>query len=307
MRISLRRVAIASIGVLSAQCAIAQASIPPDLHQLIGKKVIVGRMPLCMPKTYATNLTYAGKPAEFVSISVTMVASVSDQALKNMAPAVRSMVEDQRKGGTVLFRFAEGTELDTCVDQGYTQLAAGIELAPGETLPEVDVPATTVASSNSPTLPPGPLPNPATSAQECPVVIAQLSSDQGGMRDTLGEALTTSEFQRQLDETTHEGVATHYLDSRLRNVSQKPIAAIESVAIYMDRMGDQSATATLVTQNDKPIAPGKEFQSNYMDRAERTANGAGLVTLYVHRIRFQDQSLWQDNGSHSCSLSSKVK
>jgi hypothetical protein len=119
--------------------------------------------------------------------------------------------------------------------------------------------------------------------------------------------LTTSELQRQLDETLHEGEAKHFLDMRLRNSSPKPIAAVESVAVYSDRMGDESTRITLLSQNTKPIRPGKEISGSYMDRNERTLNGQGQVSLYVQRVRFQDQTMWQDNGSHSCSLSSEVK
>jgi hypothetical protein len=299
-------IAVAMRGSFAASIATAQTPLPSDLHRLIGKKVIVGRLALCTPKTYTTNLTYAGKPAELVSVTVTTVANISERALNQMTPTVRAMVEDQRNGGTVLFRFADGVELDTCVDQAYSQLVAGMELVPGETIAPIDVTPPAVPASTTNAVSSGPLPT-ALPAQDCPVMIVRLSSDQGGFRDTLGEALTTSEFQRQLDETTHGGESTHYLDSRLRNVSQKPIATVESVAVYTDRMGDQSTTVTLLTQNTKPIAPGKELQGNYMDREQRMANGTGQVLLYVHRIRFQDQSMWQDNGSHSCSFSSVVK
>ena len=41
--------------------------LPDDLNLLVGKNVIVGRLPLCVPNSYTANLAYAGKPATVVS------------------------------------------------------------------------------------------------------------------------------------------------------------------------------------------------------------------------------------------------
>jgi len=138
-------------------------------------------------------------------------------------------------------------------------------------------------------------------------VVTKVTSGDGGFGHALAEGLTTSEFQRQLDQTAHGGHSKHYLDMRMRNNSSKPIAAIESVVVYANKMGDETMRDTLVSQNTKPIKPGEEHKSYAMDRAERTQNGTGDVILYISRVRFEDNTFWQDNGSHSCSLSNKVK
>ena len=44
-----------------------------------------------------------------------------------------------------------------------------------------------------------------------------------------------------------------------------------------------------------------------MDTSESWRNGKGEVNVYVNRVRFEDDSFWQDNGSHSCALTSKIK
>jgi len=147
----------------------------------------------------------------------------------------------------------------------------------------------------------------APAAQECPVIVTKVTSGDGGFGHALAEGLTTSEFQRQLDTTTHGGHDKHYLDMRMRNNSSKSIAAIESVVVYANKMGDETTRDTLISQNTKPIKPGDEHKSYSMDRTERTQNGAGQVTLYISRVRFEDNTFWQDNGSHSCSLSNKAK
>lgn len=63
-------------------------------------------------------------------------------------------------------------------------------------------------------------------------------------------------FQRQLDETAHGGHGKHYLDMRMRNNSSKPVAGIESVVLYSNKMGDETLRDTLDSQNTKPIKPG---------------------------------------------------
>jgi hypothetical protein len=37
-----------------------------------------------------------------------------------------------------------------------------------------------------------------------------------------------------------------------------------------------------------------------MDRAERLQTGTGDVTVYISRIRFGDDTIWEDDGTHSC-------
>jgi hypothetical protein len=123
----------------------------------------------------------------------------------------------------------------------------------------------------------------------------------------MADGMTNSEFQRQLDQTTHGGRSKHYLDMRMRNNGSKPVAAVESVVIYANKMGDETTRDTLVSQNTKPIKPGAELKSYAMDRSESAQNGVGEVTLYVSRVRFEDGNFWTDNGSHSCALTNKAK
>src|SRR3954469_12154896 len=50
-------------GASATPAEVTPSTIPDDLSLLIGKKVIVGRMPLCLPNTYTPNLSYNGKAA----------------------------------------------------------------------------------------------------------------------------------------------------------------------------------------------------------------------------------------------------
>jgi hypothetical protein len=179
---------------------------------------------------------------------------------------------------------------------GPSKLADYLELVPGQTLTQV--PQMTPMQPVSPA---------AVFPQECPVAVVKVTSSQGGFGHSLSDTLTTSEYERQTDTVIHEGQERHYLDMRMLNKSAKPIRAIESVVVYSNVMGAESTHETLVSQNQKPIKPGQEYKSYFMDRSLQSANGLGDVTVYVEKIRFSDDTFWQDNGSHSCKLTSQIK
>jgi hypothetical protein len=93
----------------------------------------------------------------------------------------------------------------------------------------------------------------------------------------------------------------------MRNNSQQPVKAIEALAAYSNAMGDEGASQTILSQNDKSIPPGGEYLGYTADVLEQWLNGKGEVTVYVNRVRFEDNTFWQDNGSHSCALTTKIK
>ncbi len=276
-----------------------------EVTQLVGKKVTVGRLPLCQPSTYNVDLSHSGKQATVVSAKPSKFPAVSEKMLNRMPPETRALIEEQRKGATLLLEFEDGTKLDTCAPIGPKQAADNIELLPGQKIESTVLPEqapSTAASSLAPAV--------ATSVsipQDCPVEVTKVKSSDGGFGHALADAMTTSEFERQLDTTTHGGKGKHYLDMRMRNVGTKNIRAVESTVIYSNAMGDETSRDTLVTQNNKPIKPGQELKSYFMDRSVQSSNGRGDVVIYIQRVRFEDNTYWQDNGSHSCKLTSEIK
>jgi hypothetical protein len=267
-----------------------------DPAQLVGKEVTVQRMPLCQMGTFTADLAHAGKQATVISAKPARSHPMPQNVLNRMTPAMREMMEDQQKAATLVLQFEDGAKLDTCAPFGPKKLGEYLELIPGQTLEPV-------ASVNS--IPTASLVS--TAPQECPVTVTKVTSGDGGFGHALADNLTTSEFERQLDRTAHGGKEKHYLDMRVQNNSQKTIRAIESVVAYSNVMGDESLHDTLLSQNKKPIKPGDEYKSYFMDRSLQSANGRGDVTVYDSRVRFDDNTYWQDNGSHSCFLTSKVK
>jgi hypothetical protein len=268
-----------------------------DPAQLVGKEVNVQRMPLCQPGTYTADLAHAGKRATVVSVKPnTMMPALSPTVMSRLPPETRAMIEDQQRAATLLLLFEDGTKLDTCAPVGPKKLAEYLELAPGQTLMPV-----------SQVTPTQPVSAAAVTPQECPVVVTKVTSSEGGFGHGLVDDLTTSEYERQTDKVIHEGQKKHYLDMRMLNKSTKPIRAVESVVVYSDVMGAETKHEALVSQNNKPIKPGQEYNSSIMDRSLQSANGLGDVTVYVEKLRYSDNTFWQDNGSHSCKLTSQIK
>jgi len=123
----------------------------------------------------------------------------------------------------------------------------------------------------------------------------------------LVDTLTTSELQRQIDQANHGGMDKHYLDIQVRNDSGRGVEAFEFAAVYANKMGDESTSATFVSQNNKPIRTGATYKTSAMDRELVLENGNGDVTLFVARVRFEDGSIWEDNGSRSCRLKARLR
>lgn len=284
----------------------ATAPIPEDLALLQGKKVVVGRVALCVPNTFQANLNYAGKTATVVGFKPNQ--TLSSVNLGMIPASARAMIENQKKGGVLVLQFEDGTKLDTCAPQGSNQLSANLDLAPGETLPigsvgQSPIPSTTSAMNG---FAGAPAATAASSPQACPVDVIKVSAGDS-FGHMLVDALTTSELQRQIDEVNHGGVGKHYLDVQFRNDSGKPVRAFEFSAVYANSMGDEGASATFQSQNGKSIRPAAIFKTYAMDREFLMQNGRGDVTVYVDRVRFEDDSLWQDNGSRSCALKASLK
>ena len=106
-----------------------------DLNLLVGKQVIVQRVPLCQPGTYTAVLTYAGKTVKVISIKAQAVSPMAKKAVDRMPPQARATIEDALKAATILVEAEDGTRLDTCAAVLPSLLSNYFELAPGEALP----------------------------------------------------------------------------------------------------------------------------------------------------------------------------
>ena len=267
-----------------------------DLGLLLGKQVIVQRIALCQPGTFTAVFTYAGKPATVISLKPKKMQQVPRNVMSRLPQGqMRELLEG--KGATILVKFEDGTQLDSCAAITPSTLANYFELVAGQTLEPA--PSNPVSSPASAALSRPP--------QECPVSVVKATSTDGGFRHAFADGLTKSQFELDLEKARNGGHNAHYLDTRMRNDSQKPIKAIEAFVVYSDKMGDQGAKQTILSQNDKSIPPRGDYRGYSVDTSERLRNGKGEVTVYVNRVRFEDDTFWQDNGSHSCALTSKIK
>jgi hypothetical protein len=284
-----------------------------DLNALVGKQVIVQRMPLCQPGTYQQVLTYAGKQATVVSLKPFKLPFMAKVNMSRLTPEVRATIEDAQHMSTMLVKFEDGTQLDSCSPVLPSMFSNYFELVPGQTIESSNisvvpaaVPTAPVVATAVPVATAKPV-VPINSQQECPVVVTKATSTDGGFRHLLIDTLTKSEFERAVEKATQGGRDPHYLDVRMRNNSEKGIRGIEAFVVYLNIMGDQSATSSILSQNDKPIKPSGEYKGYSVDTYESSSNGKGDVSVYVNRVRFEDNSFWYDNGSHSCALLTQIK
>jgi hypothetical protein len=141
-------------GPPSGQVAQTQSSVKQvqDLNQLVGKRVIAQRMPLCEPGPLKTVIVYAGKPATVISTNPSeTVPALSQSVLEKIPIATRAFLEEQKKAATVLVQFEDGSKLDTCGAIGPARISLYFELAAGETLaPPAQSNTTPVASTEAP-------------------------------------------------------------------------------------------------------------------------------------------------------------
>jgi hypothetical protein len=183
---NLRSVEMKKVFVMVVMIGIAcfgqeQSSIQ-DFSVLVGKQVIVQRIPLCQPGTYNTVLTYSGKQATVVSLKpFKLPYPISQAVLNKMTPAARAMIEDQMKAATLLLQFDDGTKLDTCAPIGPSKFSDSFELAPGQTLP----PSPSVATAPTPVSTPNAAatPTPSVAATASPVATANQPQAAGMLSD----------------------------------------------------------------------------------------------------------------------------
>ncbi len=106
-----------------------------DWSQLIGKRVVVQRMPLCQAGTYKLALSYAGKEAKVISITPSPMAhALKGAALDRLTPEARSNVIDQQKAATILLEFADGARIDSCGPITPGRASEYVKLSEGESL-----------------------------------------------------------------------------------------------------------------------------------------------------------------------------
>ena len=278
--------------------AVLNSTLPDDLRLLVGRRVNVGRLLLCVPRSYTPKLSYSGKDATVIAFTKNRQLDSVKATLAFMPANVRPMMDDLLKGGTLEFQFDDGTKLDSCADLGFAAISAQLEIAAGDTVivPSDSHAGLSVAQPSAVETKSPPLNSPT----QCPITITKLSSGNS-FSHMLADALTTSEFQRQVDLTLHNGTDKHYLDVQTRNDSGQLVSAFEFNAVYLNAMGDESVSTAYVSRNAHPIKPGESFKTFAMDRSQLSLNGVGKVKLYISRVRFEDGSLWTDDGTRSCS------
>lgn len=133
-----------------------------DPSQLVGKKVIVQRLPLCQPGTFNYDVSRSGKQATVVSAKAAKAHALPSSALARLTPDMRELLLDQQKAALLLLQFDDGAKFDTCAALGPKKLSEYLELAPGESL----APTPASAHDNAPAAATPAKPSPSNSTDD---------------------------------------------------------------------------------------------------------------------------------------------
>jgi hypothetical protein len=83
-----------------------------------------------------------------------------------------------------------------------------------------------------------------------------------------------------------------------RNTSDKVILGVKFGAYYVNAVDDAEASYNTFT-DDQKVAPGK---SKYAEWHQYDTNKIKRPVVYVMKVKFDDGTLWEDNGDRICSF-----
>jgi hypothetical protein len=283
---------------LVLRVAVCQESPIRGLNVLIGKQVIVQRTALCQPGTFTYSLAYAGKQGTVVSLKPSNLLPLTPGAINRLSPAARALVEDQQKAATILVRFEDGAQLDSCAPIAPSRLSDHFELAPGQTLEAA--PASAPVPTSPPAPPSSPVPaanlQPATTTlsstaipssppQPCPVEIKKIDTANGFKANLAGGLLYGP------------NVHPHYQMLTYMNASTKDVVSVRFKVEFLNALREVSEVVVFEPEKESKLKPGKAaslVRATYLTPEGAKASG------WVEKILFSDGTYWNDDGSHSC-------
>ena len=278
---------------------VCQDSPIQDLNVLIGKRVIVQRTALCQPGTFTASLVYAGKQATVVSLKPSNVRPLPPDILNRLSPAARALMVDQQRAATILVRFEDGTQLDSCAPIGPSRLSDHFELAPGQTFdvattlpvgpplavaPAANLQPATKAPSNTAT--------PSSSPRPCPVQIKKIDTANGFKANLAGGLIYGAHG------------SPHYQVLTYMNASTKDVISVRFQVEFLNAMREVSEVVAFQPEKESKLKPGKT--ASLVRATYLTPEGAKAFG-WVEKILFADGTYWNDDGSHSCGVPNSEK
>jgi hypothetical protein len=315
-----------------------QAPAPPvqDLNVLIGKQVIVQRTILCPPATLKWTLDYAGKTATVISLKPGP-QTFAVRHPEKLPPQIRALWEDQQRAAIILVQFEDGTRLDSCTAISPAKLSDHFELVQGHTLEVAKAPTPTPNAILTPTPVPTLALAPATSTLSVAAAAQQVSvSPTLDLNMLVGKRVIVQ--QVGLCQPGTLAVSLDYAGKQATVVSLKPVdglpmakilvqfddgaqldscmpLTVSSRSLYFELVPRPTTATSLPPGTLTPsitAAPVSSTQECPVTVVKATSTNGGFrhafaVTVYVSRVRFEDNTFWKDNGSRSCALTSKIK
>jgi hypothetical protein len=273
------RVLVAATLILFVATGFGQTTIQ-DLSSLVGKQVVVQRTALCQPGTFNAVLTYAGKTATVQTVTPKVMPKMPSGAMNRIPEGqMRELLEG--KGAIILFKFEDGTELDSCAAITPSTLSDFIALVPGQTLEPAPRPTT-----------PNP---PPTQPQDCPVSIANL---------TTGNSFKASMLVSMESQGNSRSIGKSFLTVKYQNDSNKEVTGIRFRVSYFNSVQEIQHVSDVITPTGAKLKPKKSFsvvQPDWVFVGTEKMQLAG----WVDKVVFADGTSWSDGGTHACKATSK--
>jgi hypothetical protein len=277
--------------------ALAQAQTPAsDMKMLVGRSAVVQRMPFYQPGTYnQISKAYAGQTATIIEVKPStmfaMMPTLTASQMMDLPPLLQQTTANIKTASTIVVQFADGTKADTgAMPVMASNLSTYLELLPDKN-PSAAVSSPTVITPNSSP----PMMTVTTAAdrqaqtrQFCPIQPTKVKYASMGISILAGLAGMPN------------GVPiaeVHWI-----NQSTQEVHAVRLNIQYFDVVDSPTYTQEVaVQQKTKPTKKGGGVAAAWLG----TQNTH--LASYIDRVKFKDGSIWNDDGSHSCSVDSVGK
>ena len=251
-----------------------------DVSSLVGKQVVVQRTGLCQPGTFNAVLSYAGKTATVLAVTPKNMPQIPQSAMNRIPQGqMRELLEG--KGAILLFKFEDGTELDSCAAITPSTMSDFLALVPGQTIEPAPRPITSNA--------------PPTQPQDCPVSIANL---------TTGNSFKASMLVSMESQGSSRSIGKSFLTVKYQNDSSKEVTGIRFRVSYFNSVQEVQHVSDVITPTGAKLKPKKSFsvvQPDWVFVGTEKMQLAG----WVDKVVFADGTSWIDDGTHACKATSK--
>lgn len=272
--------------------ALAQAQTPvTDMKTLVGRRAVVQRMPFYQPGTYQQiPQTYAGQTATIIEVKPStmfaMMPTLTASQMASLPPQSQQAIENTKTASTIVIQFADGTKADTgAMPVMASNLPSYLEVIGDPVASSPAAVASVAAIATNPRA--SPVQGQASTKQTCPIQLTKVKYAGMGVSILAGMAQDLTGIRADMP----------IAQVQYTNQSDIEVAGIRFNIQYFDAVDSPIYDQSIVVQ--KKLKPGKSFGA--LAQAWLGTPNTRLLA-YVERVKFKDNTIWNDDGSHSCAV-----